>query len=190
MLRRFSILCLIAVMSCAHCNTHNAIDSGKIDLVDDHYSKETVVKALEIVIEELSKQKVYSMAEMYSVINGFKQRSKLGTAFPHPLVIEIVDGVPHKDATKKTTCIYVTSEKFEGQCLAGYFDGWYSIQILYQDKLHKTALAHEMLHYFKKHLDKEYRSGHEPKEQWEKLVGYKKKGSIGIINEALKKHNL
>ena len=178
-------LSLIIIAFC--CGNTNAIkDNINISKVYIHQvpSKELVNVALNIVIDKLNKEKIYTKQQMLNVINNGVFKEHNCTMKHHHLIINFTMGKWSKK--HKRYCIFSEDEDLKGMCLIGLFNGYHKISMLTKPKIHQTAFAHELLHYFRRHIDGPSAKGHEPEEFWERLVGFEAKGEIGILNEELR----
>lgn len=175
-------LCFGAVRS------DNNIDTGKI-YIHQIPDKISIIKAVNIIINTLDKQKIYTKQEMLGVINNGMDIKSGCKEQKYYLIINFTRGVWSNKY--KRFCLFSDSEKLKNICLLGLFNGHHTINIIIgeSDKIHNTAFAHELLHYFRRHVDGPSMKGHIPKEFWADLVGFEVDG-IGILNEELKKAGL
>lgn len=180
------LLLVLTVLPFGNINAEKTnVDTSKV-YIHQIPSKELITVALNIVIDKLDKEKIYTRKQMLHVINDgdFKEHNCKVKKY---LIIDFTMGKwSEKD---KRYCIFSKDKNLEGMCLIGLFDGLHIVSVLSNLKIHKTAFAHELLHYFRRHIDGPSAQGHEPKELWARLVGFEDK-QIGILNEELKKAGL
>lgn len=172
------IIIMVLSIICG-CFTHMPNVSIKINNIDiyNYEQDENIYKAINIVIEELDKEGIYTKEQMY---NAIKNASS-------PLKIVFLNGVYNKDT--KTYCIYKDDENLRNKCLAGYFSGSFQIEVIRTELLSNSAFAHEIFHYMQWHVGRESNTDHQPRHLWERLFGFNVLG-IGKINEVLKKEGL
>jgi hypothetical protein len=144
--------------------------------------------ALNIVIDKLDREGIYTKQQMLNVINNGVFKEHNYTMKRHHLIINFTMGEWSKE--HKRYCIFSKSKDLEGICLRGLYNGYHKISMLTKPKIHQTAFAHELLHYFKQYIDGSSDKEHKSKEFWDRLVGFKVKGEVGILNEELKKAGL
>ena len=137
----------ISYYACSNINLQNVY-------VHQTPEKSNVNKALDIIIDEFEKRKVFSKQEMLNIINakGIKNHDKCKSS-EHKLRIIFVPGEWSKE--KKRFCIYSNDEHLKGQCLSGLFNGLHTIQMITDksnNNIYSTSFAHEVLHYFQKYI--------------------------------------
>ena len=155
-------------------------------------NRDIVLNAVSIIVDNFAEENLYTTEQMYNVLSGINLKSHDECSnYDHKIRITFVPGEWSKLDSRN--CIFPNSKKFKNKCLSGFFDGKHIIYVLSKNKeqrMYKTALAHEILHYFQKYIDLIQPSEeHVPKEIWEKFVGFKI-NKIGIINRTLKKEGL
>lgn len=180
-----TLLLLLSCMGCS-CAPYNypVYVSGNIH-------KNEVERALKIIINELDILNVFSKKQMFNVINKLKYTGHNHCKDKnHNLRITFVKGEYSENFSRN--CIPTTNKKFSNLCVSGLFDGTHNIRVLRRNnvRLHKTSLAHELIHYFAQHIPDSKIKAHKPKSFWTKFVGFQAKGEVGILNERLKKEGL
>jgi len=171
---------------------HTSIDTNNINIYQTPRNS-LVIEAIEIIVEEFDKNNIYTSKRMFEVINSInlENHTTACSSNGHKLNIVFQRGEwSEKDAGY---CIFVS--KYPGVCCGGLFNTKHTITMTSSDYIYKTALAHELFHYFQQYIDgkkidsSSFEAMHQPTELWENLVGYKV-NKLGIIREALKEKGL
>jgi len=150
-----------------------------------------IIDAVDIIINEFDKNGIYDYKRMYEVVNSenLLDHTLSCPAKEHTLTIIFERGRwSEKDLDN---CIFLS--EYPGECCSGMFL-YHTITVINRDFIYKSALAHELFHYFQKYIQGEQdnttiETMHQPISLWKELVGFKSK-KIGIINEALKRKGL
>jgi hypothetical protein len=150
-----------------------------------------IVEALNIIFSEFVEQEIYTKDQVLDIINNKSLNKYKGCkSSKHKLRVIFMKGTWSDE--KRKFCVYSDHESLKGMCLSGLFNGAHTVRMIIgkDEKIHKTALAHEVFHYLQIHIDGASAEDHEPRKLWEDLVGYHVKEKIGTINEALKEADL
>ena len=184
---RLLILLVLTVVCCGQVKTANSVDNNKL-YIHKIPNEASIIKATNIIIDKLDKEKIYTKKEMLGVLNSGNFKDHSCKHESHTLIINFTMG--EWSTKEKRYCVFSDTEELKGICLSGLYNGYHSIIIKSNSKIYNTAFAHELLHYFIRYIDGKVYKRHEPKEFWGNLVGYKVKNKIGILNEELKKVDL
>jgi hypothetical protein len=184
---KISILLVIISFCCGSAGVGNSVNTSKL-FIHQTPSKELVTVALNIVINKLDEEKIFTKQQMLNVLNNGHSINHDCKVKKHSLIISFTMGEWSKE--HKKYCLLSEDKDLKGTCYGGFFKNFHTIEMLNKSKIYKSAFAHELLHYFRRHIEGPSAKGHEPKEFWENLVGYKAEGKIGILNEELKKAGL
>jgi hypothetical protein len=183
------MLLVILVLICG--NTKDSVINNDKLLIHQTPSKELITVALNIVVNKLDKEKIYTKQQMLNVLNGhYKEHDCNCKNKKRSLIINFTMGEWFEK--EKRYCLLSNHEKLKGKCYAGFFKNYHTVEILSKSKIHQSSFAHELLHYFKDHINGPvpFEKMHEPKEFWENLVGFGVNDKIGILNEELKEAGL
>ncbi len=178
-MRAYVKIILVVLAIICGCFAHMPERTIKINNINiyNYEHNESIYRAINIVIEELDKEGIYTKQQMYDAITDAKS----------PLKIVFLDGIYNKDT--KTYCIYKDDENLKNKCLSGYFSGSHQIEVIKTELLSNSSLAHEIFHYMQWHVGKENTTDHQPRTIWERLFGFNVPG-LGKINEVLKEEGL
>lgn len=156
-------------------------------------SDSDIVKGLSIVIDELAIRGIFFKEDMINAVRGKNiPQHETCTGKNHKMRIVFTPGVWSFKHNRR--CILFDSEKLKGMCMIGLFNGAHTIEVQSKGiKLHNTAFAHELFHYFERYAGGKPPSAdikHKPAELWLELFGFGDVNKIGVINKALKKRGL
>ena len=163
--------------------------SSNIHYVYAPSKQDNLAKAIKIIINDFDKRKIFTKDQMLDVLQKkFVKKHNNCKEKRHDLQIYFVSGEWSEEYN--AYCIY--SDTFKGACLIGLFDGMHTITVVNSknNKIHNTAFAHEMFHYFQRYISDVPTVLHEPAHLWRDLVGYKIRDKIGLTNEVLKNEGL